>query len=73
VEQATEEVIAVWRQRSRYLPGFGHRFHPVDPRRDPLLSLVDDAVAGGLVPGRHLAAARAVEAALNRGAAGRSR
>ena len=25
----------------RYLPGFGHRFHPVDPRRDPLLALVD--------------------------------
>ena len=22
---------------TRYVPGFGHRFHPVDPRRDPLL------------------------------------
>jgi len=67
LEQATDEVIAVWRQRSRYLPGFGHRFHPVDPRRDPLLSLVDDAVGRGLVPGRHIAAARAVETALNHG------
>jgi citrate synthase len=64
---ATDEVIAAWRLRSRYLPGFGHRFHPVDPRREPLLSLVDDAVGRGLVPGRHVAAARAVEAALNRG------
>src|SRR5262245_48998326 len=31
--------------KHRYVPGFGHRFHPVDPRRDPLLTLVDRAVA----------------------------
>jgi citrate synthase len=67
LDRAADEVIARWRDRTRYLPGFGHRFHPLDPRRDPLLSLVDDAVAAGLVPGRHVAAARAVEAALNRG------
>ena len=48
-----------------YVPGFGHRFHPVDPRRDPLLTLVDHAVADGVVTGRHARAARAVEAALN--------
>lgn len=68
---ATEEVLTAWRARSRYIPGFGHRFHPVDPRRDPLLSLVDDAVADGIVAGRHLRAARAVETALNRGRNGR--
>jgi citrate synthase len=45
----------------RYVPGFGHRFHPVDPRRDPLLALVDRAAADGVVAGRHLRAARAVE------------
>src|SRR3954463_8352846 len=29
------DVIAEWRARGiRYLPGFGHRFHPRDPRRD---------------------------------------
>src|SRR5690348_12553954 len=44
-----EEVIAAWRARTRYLPGFGHRFHPRDPRRDPLLSLVEDAVRNGTV------------------------
>ncbi|MFL6143178.1 MAG: citryl-CoA lyase [Labedaea sp.] len=49
----------------RYVPGFGHRFHPVDPRRDPLLALVDRAVADGVVAGRHARAARAVETALN--------
>ena len=52
--------------RYRYVPGFGHRFHPVDPRSAPLLSLVDDAVADGVVAGRHLRAARAIETHLAR-------
>ncbi|EXG82290.1 citryl-CoA lyase [Cryptosporangium arvum] len=55
-----------WRARDRYLPGFGHRFHPVDPRRDPLLALVDAAAADGVVSGQYATAARAVEAELNR-------
>jgi citrate synthase len=50
--------------RPRHLPGFGHRFHPVDPRRDPLLALVDEAVGDEVVPGDHLRAGRAVEAYL---------
>ena len=44
------------------MPGFGHRFHPRDPRRDPLLALVEDAVRDGVVAGHHLARALAVEA-----------
>jgi len=65
---ATDQVIAAWRDRGiRYLPGFGHRFHTRDPRRDPLLGLVGQAVADGVVPGGHLRAALAVETALNRG------
>ncbi|MGI8329349.1 citryl-CoA lyase [Actinomadura scrupuli] len=64
LETAVTEVIAAW---PRYLPGFGHRFHPVDPRRDPLLSLVDQAVRDGIVAGDHLRAGRAVESALGRG------
>jgi len=47
--------------RGKYLPGFGHRFHPVDPRAAPLLALVDAAVSDDTVSGRHAAAARAVE------------
>jgi citrate synthase len=66
LDAAVDEVVTAWRARSAYLPGFGHRFHPVDPRRDPLLSLVDDAVGDGVVAGHHLRAARAVEAALNK-------
>jgi len=61
---AVPRVLAEWRGRSRYIPGFGHRFHPVDPRRDPLLSLVASAVASGHVRGDYLRAALAVEAAL---------
>ncbi|QYN18699.1 citryl-CoA lyase [Amycolatopsis sp. DSM 110486] len=67
LDAATAEVVAEYRARDPYLPGFGHRFHPVDPRRDPLLGLVDKAVSAGVVEGRHAAAARAVETELNRG------
>ncbi|MFF0013089.1 citryl-CoA lyase [Streptomyces sp. NPDC005374] len=61
---AARKVMADWQSRSRYLPGFGHRFHPVDPRRDPLLNLVQEAVADGVVDGEYLKAALAVEEAL---------
>lgn len=61
INAAAVDVLAQWRRRSPYVPGFGHRFHPVDPRRDPLLSLVEEAVREGAVPGRHLLAALAVE------------
>jgi len=60
---ATEEVIA---DRPRYLPGFGHRFHPRDPRRDPLLALVSQAARDDIVPGHHLRAGLAVEECLTR-------
>lgn len=63
---AVDQVLAQWRARSRYIPGFGHRFHPVDPRRAPLLALVRDAVTDGTVSGDYLRAAVAVETALNR-------
>ena len=70
-ERTVAKVIGEWQARSRYLPGFGHRFHPRDPRRDPLLALVDRAVAEGLAEGAHLRAARAVETHLNRGREGK--
>ncbi|MFE2497552.1 citryl-CoA lyase [Streptomyces scopuliridis] len=60
-------IVAGFRDRRAYVPGFGHRFHPRDPRRDPLLALVREAVAEGEVPGRALAAGLALEAALAEG------
>lgn len=64
---ATEVVVARWRERSRYLPGFGHRFHPVDPRREPILELLEEARGHGTISGHYLAAGLAVEELLNRG------
>jgi citrate synthase len=61
IDDAATEVVADWRARVTYLPGFGHRFHTVDPRRDPLLGMVRAAVAGGVVEGAYLRAAEAVE------------
>ncbi len=53
------------RERSKFLPGFGHRFHkPVDPRSPRLLQLVDEAAAKGICTGRFAAIARAVETEL---------
>lgn len=67
MESAASSVVEEWRARSRYLPGYGHRFHPVDPRRDPLLSRVEEAVHDGVVAGNYLGAAMAVERILARG------
>lgn len=61
------EIEAYQRDYGRYLPGFGHRFHPVDPRAPRLLALVDAAAAAGTVSGRIAAIARAVEARLAEG------
>jgi len=49
----------------KVIPGFGHRFHPVDPRSEPLLALVERAAAQGEVSGRYARIARAIEAALS--------
>jgi citrate synthase len=54
----------------KFVAGFGHRFHPVDPRAPRLLQLVDEAARAGTVSGRFAAIARALEDAL---AAGRSK
>jgi len=49
----------------KIVPGFGHRFHPIDPRTAPLLRLVEEARAAGEVSGRYAAIGRAVEEALH--------
>ncbi|WP_321908598.1 MULTISPECIES: citryl-CoA lyase [unclassified Paraburkholderia] len=63
VEAGVDEFIAV---HGKYLPGFGHRFHPVDPRAGRLLALVDARVASGTIKGRYAAIARGIEALLKR-------
>jgi len=49
----------------KVISGFGHRFHPVDPRSAPLLKLVDEAAKKGEVSGRFARIGRAVEATLS--------
>ncbi|WP_110707846.1 citryl-CoA lyase [Salinicola sp. CR57] len=62
LEIAVEEGIATWqRERTRIIPGFGHRFHPVDPRGPRLLQLVEEAAERGEVDGSFVAIAREVE------------
>ena len=63
VEAGVDEFIAV---HGKYLPGFGHRFHPVDPRAGRLLALVDARVASGTIKGRYAAIARGIEALLRK-------
>ncbi|MBZ9996856.1 citryl-CoA lyase [Mesorhizobium sp. BH1-1-4] len=49
-----------------YVPGFGHRFHPVDPRAPRLLELVRDFAVRGVINGRFADIAEAVEADVGR-------
>jgi citrate synthase len=51
---------------NKFVPGFGHRFHPIDPRSGRLLELVDEAAKDGVVSGRYAAIARALDAAIER-------
>jgi citrate synthase len=48
----------------KIMPGFGHRFHPVDPRVAPLYALLQRAEAEGAIGGRYAKIGRAVEEAL---------
>ncbi|GLR81841.1 citryl-CoA lyase (plasmid) [Azospirillum oryzae] len=64
VAGAAESEIAARLERREHIPGFGHRFHPVDPRAGRLLALVDAARGEGAVTGEAAVIGRAVEDAL---------
>jgi citrate synthase len=61
VKQGVDDAIAA---HGKFVSGFGHRFHAVDPRTAPLLKLVDEAAQAGVVSGRFAQIARAVEGEL---------
>lgn len=48
-------------RHGKFVSGFGHRFHPIDPRAPRLLALVDEAARAGVVSGRFAHIGRAVE------------
>ena len=52
--------------RGKIISGFGHRFHPIDPRSPRLLALVDQARAKGTVAGHFADIGRGVEAEMER-------
>jgi citrate synthase len=55
------EINALVRQGISHVPGFGHRFHPTDPRALRLLELVEQAAARGVISGRFATIGRTVE------------
>lgn len=63
-----EGEIAKWQaETSRYVPGFGHRFHrSQDPRAPRLMALVRDAAETGVCDGRFVGIAEAIEAYLTK-------
>lgn len=67
IDIATTQMIDRWQaERSKFVPGFGHRFHkPEDPRAPRLLGLVDDAAEKGVVSGRFAQIGRKIQDVLN--------
>ncbi|MBD8584165.1 citryl-CoA lyase [Frigoribacterium sp. CFBP 8766] len=61
LDELAASLVASYKARGAFVPGFGHRWHPRDPRRDPLLTLIERARDDGVVAGKHLAAALAIE------------
>lgn len=67
LEAAVEAALPEYQEKhGKIVGGFGHRWHPVDPRTEPLLGLVEEAAATGEVTGEYIAIGRAVEAVLTR-------
>ena len=64
VEAATAVIQRHQEAGDKIVPGFGHRFHPIDPRTAPLFELVAKAEAAGAVSGRFATIGRAVEKAI---------
>lgn len=48
-------------KKGKYIPGFGHRFHPVDPRSPRLLQLVKEAAQKDIISGHFVQISKAIE------------
>jgi citrate synthase len=71
-DAVADEVAKFVAHRGKYIPGFGHRFHPVDPRAPRLMEIVRLAASEGVVSGRFREIALAVEASLADASRGKS-
>ena len=63
---AAERLDRFFRESKGYVPGLGHRFHPIDPRAPRLLEITREFAAEGVIDGRFAAIAEAVEAEVAR-------
>jgi citrate synthase len=54
-------------KHGRFIPGFGHRFHRLDPRSVRLAELIRDAARDGVITGRYLSLGDAVQQRLSHG------
>jgi citrate synthase len=63
IEEGLDAFVAA---NGKIVPGFGHRFHPIDPRSPRLLKLVDDARNNNVVSGRFAEIGRGVEDLMQR-------
>jgi citrate synthase len=63
VDKALADFVAA---HGKIIPGFGHRFHAIDPRCAPLLALVEEARQAGTVTGRYAGIGRGVEDGIKR-------
>ncbi|ADB32701.1 Citrate synthase [Kribbella flavida DSM 17836] len=66
-ESAARALVTEYKARKAFIPGFGHRWHPHDPRRDPLITALGRAVEAGTVSGTYLTLALALETVLAEG------
>lgn len=61
-EAVSARLDRLFAEEKGYVPGLGHRFHPVDPRAPRLLELTREFAARGAVNGRFADIAEAIEA-----------
>ena len=67
IEIAADRTLgAFFAKGNKFAPGFGHRFHPVDPRAPRLLELVEKAASANVVTGHFAQAVKAIEASIER-------
>lgn len=50
----------------KFVPGFGHRFHPIDPRAVRLMQLLERAATNKIIDGKFLEMGKRIEASLQK-------
>lgn len=67
LESAVEAALPEYEEKhGKIVGGFGHRWHPIDPRTAPLLGMVQECADSGEISGEYIAIGRAVETVLTR-------